>query len=532
MSKSYHIFYFPFIVKHDRAENFIVNALNTAKFGKLWKRAHQVDKTEEYYDEKMYYHHFVHNALYDNGKNLFYTTFSQKKKESNSDYSLVLHYERTDVLSDQLKFKIRVKREKLFNLDIDKITLDYYFTNIGILSLYINNDKYLSQQDILDINYYGRALYNLIDNEKIYNSIYGLEYNTSKYDINNKLYNLYGHISQMLDEFFKEADVALIEYLPVFDNKMFVNCCYLNSELSNKYKKDSIQDLSNEMFWQNYVEIDHDFNFGCQNFEMRKSLTQKNSYLRWQGYGTLYGITDRSFVCLCSSESFSETVLLPHMQTIYSQMVKLVLVQRASLLAFSDSISKVNFNINNIEAADIISKIYRNYIVYIKKIYFINITSQVQGVELYEKLHITFNIKEHIESFDNELSKMNIYLSSLKDSEKRESQNNLFNLLAGLFLPATLVSGILGMNNILTDNKSDEFFSIGHLGITLYEKRYILHDLAIVILASMLFWFIMVVSNKTAKSIVRSNKIASSIVTILTLAFFILCLILSINLCI
>lgn len=80
MSKSYHIFYFPFIVKYDRTENFIVNALNTAKFGKLWKREPQVDKTEEYYDEKMYYHHFVHNALYDNGRNLFYTTFSQKKK--------------------------------------------------------------------------------------------------------------------------------------------------------------------------------------------------------------------------------------------------------------------------------------------------------------------------------------------------------------------------------------------------------------------------------------------------------------------
>ena len=90
MSKSYHIFYFPFIVKHGGAENAIVKALNSSNFGKLWKRAPQVYKTEEYYDEKMYYHHFVHNALYDNGKNLFYTTFSQKKKESNSDYSLVL----------------------------------------------------------------------------------------------------------------------------------------------------------------------------------------------------------------------------------------------------------------------------------------------------------------------------------------------------------------------------------------------------------------------------------------------------------
>lgn len=52
MSKSYHIFYFPFIVKHGGAENAIVKALNSSNFGKLWKRAPQVYKTEEYYDEK------------------------------------------------------------------------------------------------------------------------------------------------------------------------------------------------------------------------------------------------------------------------------------------------------------------------------------------------------------------------------------------------------------------------------------------------------------------------------------------------
>lgn len=150
-------------------------------------------------------------------------------------------------------------------------------------------------------------------------------------------------------------------------------------------------------------------------------------------------------------------------------------------------------------------------------------------MELYEKLHNTFNIKEHIESFDNELSKMNIYLSSLKDSEKRESQNNLFNLLAGLFLPATLISGILGMNNILTDDKRDKNFSIGHFGVTLYENKYILHDLAIVILFSILFWSIMVVFNKTAKSIVRSNKTAFTLVVALAAGICALCLYWGIN---
>lgn len=548
MSKSYHIFYFPFIVKHNEKDDFIIKALNTSNSWNLWKR--KIQNKEELHDEKMYYHHFVHNALYDNGNNLFYKNNNKKKNKSQSNHSLVLHYERTDIISKTTQFKIKVNNKCMFNLDVEKITLDYYFMNVGILTLHVANDKKLLPQDILDINYYGRTLYGFefegdidcsinlghaaVNNKKsnIFNE-FSINKKKSQLTEENHLYTLKGHIKQLLDDLFTEStiDVTSIEYLPVFDNKMFVNCIYLNDELSSKYKEKEIDDLTNELFWQNFVEIDHSSDFGCQDKEMRKLITKKNTYLRWHNYGTLYGITDRSFVCVCSDDNFSQNVLLSHIQTIYFQMIKLVLIQRASLLAFSDNISRINFNTNNIDTADKIGRIYRNYIIYIKKLYFKDVTSQIQGVELYEKLHDTFNIKSHIEMFDNELNNTNMYLSALKDSDKRDNQNNLFNLLAGLFLPATLVSGILGMNNILTDNKN-EFFSIGHWDVTLYEKRYILHDLAIVLLVSLVFWLIMAVSNKTARSIVRSNKIAFIIVTVLTLTFLIICLFLSMNRCI
>ena len=146
----------------------------------------------------------------------------------------------------------------------------------------------------------------------------------------------------------------------------------------------------------------------------------------------------------------------------------------------------------------------------IKKLYFINVTSQVQGVELYEKLHNTFNIKEYIESFDNELSKMNTYLSSLKDSEKRESQNDLFNLLAGLFLPATLICGILGMNDMLEKDK--EVIWILQVPIT----KYIFTDLIIVITFSLIFWILMCF-NKTVRKIVSKNKIVFILIALIAI---------------
>ena len=77
MSKSYHIFYFPFIVKHKEKDDFIIKALNTSNSWNLWKR--KIQNKEELHDEKMYYHHFVHNALYDNGNNFFYKNNNKKK---------------------------------------------------------------------------------------------------------------------------------------------------------------------------------------------------------------------------------------------------------------------------------------------------------------------------------------------------------------------------------------------------------------------------------------------------------------------
>ena len=515
MPRSYHIFYFPFIVRHGGEEDAIVKAINATDFGYLWERSEQSGEKRlmELSDEKIYYHHFVHNALYDNGNNLLYND-SQGKNKSDNNYSLVLHCERKDIKSNCRTFRIKIDGKERYILDVDKITLDYYFTNVGILSLYISNVKYLSPQNILDINYYGRILYDLGFDGVLDFSICNSQYTDMPRKKNRNCCgavkkNMLEHIKQLLDDFFKEIgfDASVLEYLPVFDNKMYVNCCYLNDDLGNLYKEDTIRDLSNEIFWQNFVEVDAGSDFGCQNQEMRELLTRQNSYLRWQNYGTLYGITDRSFVCLCADSSFSQNVLLRNMRSVYSQMVKLVLIQRASLLAFSDSVSRANFNADDADTADVIGKIYKNYIIYIKKIYFKDITSQVQGVELYKMLHDTFDINKHIEGFDNELSKINVYLSALKDSDKRDRQNNLFNLLAGLFLPATLVTSVLGMNDMLEKNK--EIIQVLEVPIS----KYIISDLMIVIFISLVFWVLMCF-NKTVRSIVYKNKITVIIIAL------------------
>lgn len=113
--------------------------------------------------------------------------------------------------------------------------------------------------------------------------------------------------------------------------------------------------------------------------------------------------------------------------------------------------------------------------------------------------------------FDNELNNTNMYLSALKDSDKRDNQNNLFNLLAGLFLPATLISGILGMNDLFEKDK--EIIHIMQFPIT----RYMIFDLALVIILSLVFWILMCL-NKTVLNIIRKNIFISSFILIATIA--------------
>lgn len=160
MTKSYHIFYFPFIVKTEGEIRFS-DLVNLSRMGadNEWKRVLQTEESENY-DEKMYYHHFVHNAMYDNG-GVFEKGIQTKNKGRHKDLdtstkkNLIYQYEAN--LKEGLEFRIRKEKKEgdeykfvfEYSLKIDRITLDYYFTEVGILSLYISNDQYTSPQDIL-----------------------------------------------------------------------------------------------------------------------------------------------------------------------------------------------------------------------------------------------------------------------------------------------------------------------------------------------------------------------------------------------
>jgi Mg2+ and Co2+ transporter CorA len=178
---------------------------------------------------------------------------------------------------------------------------------------------------------------------------------------------------------------------------------------------------------------------------MKKHLLKESTYCRWQKYGTLYGLSRYSLVALTNMNA--RGFIDVHMRTIYSRMFELVILQRASMLRFSGEVTKVSAlkGNDNKKLSERIASLYKEYIRFINQIYFRSVTTQDQGIEMYEMLLRQFDSASQIKDLDEEISELHQYVSLMIDQRRNEDGETL-NIMAAIFLPATLLSGIFGMN--------------------------------------------------------------------------------------
>jgi Mg2+ and Co2+ transporter CorA len=94
---------------------------------------------------------------------------------------------------------------------------------------------------------------------------------------------------------------------------------------------------------------------------------------------------------------------------------------------------------------DRISSIYKEYIRFVNQIYFREVTAQDQGIELYDLMQKCLKIKEYIKDLDNEIEELHRYVSLMEERE-RNRKIEWLNIIATVLLPATLITGLFGMN--------------------------------------------------------------------------------------
>jgi hypothetical protein len=356
---------------------------------------------------------------------------------------------------------------------------------VGILSFELENHKYQHIEDILLINEYGR---------RIYPQFLGKDFSIS--DTQNAFLAQSIEVMGIKEDFtkdYKQYDIQLAKFIvdilgktfttskedegkyfiqPLFDDRMFTICWYGNSGVSNKIK----QNYQESELWYKFVYLDGQ-SLTVQDKDMQKNLIEKVTYSRWKNYGTLYGITRYSFVCLTDASGFSKDIILNHVKTMYFQMVTLSLALRASIIRFSDEVTAIS---DIEESKDIslitqkISNLYKNYLRFKNKLYFKEITPQEQGIEIYDKMRKIMRIDDDIVDLSNEIMTLNNYAFILEEKEEKEQMNKLTKL-GTIFLPPTLIAGIFGMNifpNGFIDNIGGWFAAFGSmLGLTWWLSK-------------------------------------------------------------
>lgn len=467
---SYHIFYFPFKWEVKGKENEIFSEqvdLDNIPIASnsMWERV-QIEESqysqlgdtkeqEELFAERQYYYDFVHPVLYD---------------MKNVKNSIIHHYERREPKESVVEYNIKVK-DKTYVLRLDALNVNLYSTGIGIMSFYLRNEKE-SQKDeksIRDINQFGRRImpphcgeFSRGDRGMLadYIQIVGLHGNAYRYsDFFDYVKGAGTSLKRGFDCVWQPAWFInhLIEDLspamkvtPVIDDRMLVNCWYGNDDLSKEIKnadKDGEVPFLYSDLWYKHLFVDNGDYVTCQNEEMKKRLLKESTYSRWQKEGTLYGLSRYSLMALTNTQWFAKNVLAVHMRTIYSRMFELVILQRASMLRFSGEVTKVSAlkGNDNKKISERIASLYKEYIRFINQIYFRSVTAQDQGIEMYEMLLRQFDSIAQIKDLDEEISELHQYVSLMIDQGRNENGETL-NLLATIFLPATLLTGIFGMN--------------------------------------------------------------------------------------
>lgn len=402
------------------------------------------------YNELTYFHDFVKDSLF-----------------NTADFEVgATSYFFEKNIADDAKFELKVKGKEVYVLDLKGVALRLFDTGIGILSFEIENSRYLNVDDVLKINDYGRRVYPqfLGDGFSVeptkdsflpeYVKVNGIE---ERFCSLYKEIKLAKYIVDVLGESFStDKSKKGSHYLqPIIDDRMFVLSWYGNDALVTCTQK-TIENKN----WYKYIFVDGN-DITVQDDEMHKELIKKSTYKRWNNYGTFFGITRYSFVCLSTNSDFTKNTLpLPHMKTMYFQMVTLLLVQRASLLRFSDEITSIS-DVRGKEtpSTENIQSLFKNYLRFVNKLYFKEVTAQDQGIELYDKAIDILNIKRDVEDLRQEIGTLNNYAFLEQDREEKEEMHKLTKL-GTLFLPPTLLAGILGMN-VFPEKWIDNVWGLG-----------------------------------------------------------------------
>lgn len=467
---SYHAFMFPF--RFDRKDKELFEdriSINAAFYQRLqadgWEYVpFAVGQKSLLYNEYSYFTEPVRDTLYNKHKGF---------QEGESAYYFSKPLDKHATYTIEVRIKEEIKR---YTLKLTDISLRLFETGIGILVFEMENRDYTDFEDVLKINEYGRRVYPQFLGDSEYSPSCATKgaflaesitvRNGSKWEVEesfSKPYNkkipsqpLIGqHIIQVLgntvfsqhfDNIASQNDTkSFCSIAPALDDRMFVVSYAENETLMNLLKRDEQNFLHNDS-WYRYLFVDGQ-DKTVQYRPMQEELLKKATYPRWLGWRTLWGISRYSLVALTTPSG--RGLILPHAQYQYHQMAILILVNYASLTRFSDEVSQISETLgktNTPTVAQKVASLYRYYIKFTNNLHFRQITFQDQGIEMYEIAKQQLGFDREVAQLDNEIAELHTYIEMAQEKERNRELDKITKIGA-VFLPPSLMSGILGINS-------------------------------------------------------------------------------------
>lgn len=381
------------------------------------------------YSQEQYFHRNVKKAIHNDGEgNIlkeYAFRFLDKKTKKEIVESIGEHEEyfivRTISKDVEKEYPFCEDVEVEYALKVSNIRLKVFNTGVCVLILDLQNYKYRDFKSVKEINELARRIsLPFVANEgrKILSAQEMewsfLYYDSKTYSYKEKNENFWSNkdlkqriymVDFIQNMIVSEEHRSKYEVLPSLDDRMFTCCLIQDNMLSQKFEGDYLsEEFKNIREYYNYLSkslyefiyIDKDGDCSAPTNSFREKILNESMYHRWTEYGTIYGVSHTSFVGITAEYDGLMTMITRPFLTQYVEIAILVLVQRASILRFQ---KKICGNMNNKK----IQKLQSEYINYRNQLHFFEVSSQEQGIELYELIRKQLYIEKEMEALEKNL---------------------------------------------------------------------------------------------------------------------------------
>lgn len=474
---SYHNFLYPFSYEDDEIYNEI----------KKWpKKKFNENENIKYYNNYQYFNEKARNLISsaNDGK---CRDFQMYKDFKNHVFKIYL--------CDDL---VEKKEESPYILNIIDVSIKIFHEyKIAILSINLVNNEYNDIRVIKNINDYGRRVFlpcifdkkddrsNTVDNSNDFSSITAsrIAIVNSNDDSSAISMNFETEIKILVENEIKQKELINKNIIKQHSTKFICKIIYKNNDIGNKINvndsnyairpilddrmfvasmihydfgefgtinelfKDTIENIPYCIKKDLYpiLFLDHSFST-CQNESLLNELFNRHLYLRWTDYGALDCITEYGFVKLTSGMKVPSVG--PPFLNMYTEMMKIALLQRCKLEAIEIKISKLELS-----KKDEIDNIWKEFITYKKELGMKVLTFQEQGVECYDILRKSLKIDEIEIYVDDEMKKIHEYIELQKQNERIEQQNKRINQqdkMQEVIKLLTIITVIIGAESLIS----------------------------------------------------------------------------------